>query len=63
MPPEFHFREDQELWANLREGAVAAGPEVEVFGKQKRGITSAGEQAEFDVLTAQGLRKWIQWSH
>ncbi|MGH9855462.1 MAG: ABC transporter permease, partial [Blastocatellia bacterium] len=53
MPPEFHFPEDQELWVNLREGAAAAEPEVEVFGKLKRGVTSAGAQAEFDLLTAQ----------
>jgi predicted permease len=53
MPPEFHFPEDQELWVNLREGRATAEPEVEVFGKLKRGVTSAGAQAEFDLLSAQ----------
>ena len=53
MPPEFQFPEDQELWINLREGGRATAPEVEVFGKLKRGVAPAGAESEFDVLTAQ----------
>ncbi len=53
MPPEFHFPEDQELWANLREDADAAGAEVEVFGKLKHGVAATEAQAEFDLLSTQ----------
>ncbi len=53
MPPEFQFPEDQELWINLREAGGATAPDVEIFGKLKRGVAPVGAQSEFDVLTAQ----------